>query len=225
MNQKQNLVRIKSVYHALEELAKDVVFTGGATVALYAERPYIDSRPTDDVDILVELLYHKEYAILENKLRQKGFANDTESGVLCRFKIQGIIVDVIPTSDAVLGFSNRWYPQAFGDAKQIMIDETVSVKIFGAAYFLATKLEAFKSRGRNDGRTSTDFEDIVFLLNKRNSIWTELEESSIELKTYLKESLSNLLHEKYIDEWISCHLDFGEQSRINFILHSMEEFV
>ena len=34
MSQKENLLRIKAVYNALEELADDVVFLGGATVAL-----------------------------------------------------------------------------------------------------------------------------------------------------------------------------------------------
>ncbi len=48
-------------YDALEELADEVVFVGGATVALYADRPSGEARPTDDVDILVELMhYHKQ---------------------------------------------------------------------------------------------------------------------------------------------------------------------
>ena len=49
--------RIKVVYDALEELANEVVFVGGATVALYADRPSGEARPTDDVDILVELMH------------------------------------------------------------------------------------------------------------------------------------------------------------------------
>ena len=51
----------KVVYDALEELADEVVFVGGATVALYADRPSGEARSTDDVDILVELMhYHKQ---------------------------------------------------------------------------------------------------------------------------------------------------------------------
>jgi len=34
-----------------------------------------------------------------------------------------------------------------------------------ASYFIASKIEAFKSRGQNDEHTSTDFEDIVFVLD------------------------------------------------------------
>jgi hypothetical protein len=36
---RENITRIKAVNNALEELAKDVVFVGGATAFLYAQRP------------------------------------------------------------------------------------------------------------------------------------------------------------------------------------------
>jgi hypothetical protein len=48
--------RIRVVYNALEELVNDVVFVGGATVSLYADRPAGESRPTDDVDIFYHYL-------------------------------------------------------------------------------------------------------------------------------------------------------------------------
>lgn len=220
-----NITRIKAVHHALEELAPQVVFVGGATVALYAERPYTDARATDDVDILVELVNYQGYADVEEQLRKKGFENDIESGVICRYKVQGITVDIMPTSDAALGFTNKWYPEAFANAQKKLIDEMVTVNIFQPVYFLATKLEAFKDRGGNDGRTSTDFEDIVFILNKRNSVWQELQLSTEKVKEYLKTSFKEWLNEKYIEEWISCHLDFDEQRRVDFIIHSLEEFV
>ena len=225
MSYRLNITRIKAVYHALEELASQVVFVGGATVALYAERPYTDARATDDVDILVELVNYRGYAAVEEQLRKKGFENDVDSGVLCRYKIKGITVDVMPTSDAVLGFANQWYPEAFATAQKKMIDELVTVNIFQPVYFLATKMEAFKDRGGNDGRTSTDFEDIVFILNKRNSIWQELEQSNENVKQYLTAAFKKWLNEKYIEEWISCHLDFDEQRRVDFIIHSLQEFV
>jgi len=61
---RESIGRIKVVYDALEELANEVVFVGGATVALYAERPSGEARPTDDVDILVELIHYKDYAAI-----------------------------------------------------------------------------------------------------------------------------------------------------------------
>lgn len=55
MSARENIIRMKVVHDALEELATEVVFVGGATVALYIDRPAGETRPTDDVDILVEL--------------------------------------------------------------------------------------------------------------------------------------------------------------------------
>ena len=49
MSHRENITRIKAVYNALEELADQVVFVGGATVSLYGERPAGEVRPTDDV--------------------------------------------------------------------------------------------------------------------------------------------------------------------------------
>lgn len=73
MSHREYLLRIKAVYNALEELAKDVVFVGGATVSLYTDRVAEEVRPTDDIDILVELVSYQGYADIEEKLRQKGF--------------------------------------------------------------------------------------------------------------------------------------------------------
>lgn len=225
MSHRQNITRIKAVYHALEELANEVIFIGGATVSLYADRPYIDARPTDDVDILVEILNYKGYAAVEEKLRAKGFVNDTESGVICRYIVKGIIVDVMPTSGDALGFTNRWYHEAFASAQKFVIEDGINIKIFDPVYFLATKMEAFKDRGENDGRISADFEDIIFVLNKRNTIWKELRNAPQNVRQYLKEFFRHLQAEKYFDEWISCHVDFDEMKRVDFIIESLREFV
>lgn len=92
-------------------------------------------------------------------------------------------------------------------------------------YFIATKLEAYKGRGERDGRTSSDFEDIVYVLNNRTTIWQELENASSEVRKYLKEEFKRLLDEPYIDEWISSHLEYREQRRVNFIIGGLSEFV
>lgn len=225
MSHRENLLRIKAVYDALEELAKDVVFVGGATVSLYTDRVAEEVRPTDDIDILIELVSYQGYADIEEKLRQKGFINDWESGVICRYKVQGIIVDVMPTSDRILGFSNKWYTPGFSNAIDYTLDEKHVIKIFSPPYFLATKLEAFKNRGHEDGRTSTDFEDIVYFLNNRSTIWQELKNTEPHLKTYIVDSFRDLLNNKYIDEWISVHLEYTEQERQYFILDSMQDIV
>ena len=195
MSYRENITRIKAVYLALEELASEVVFVGGATVSLYSTRPETATRPTDDVDIVVEIMHYKDYAAIEAKLRSKGFINDIQSGVICRYIINGITVDVMPTSEEILGFSNKWYS------------------------------EVFVNRGENEGRFSPDFEDIVHVLNNRQPVWEEIRRANEPVKQYLNNEFQKLLSQKYIDEWIGAHLEYNEQRRVGFILGSMSEFV
>lgn len=225
MSHRENITRIKAVYHALEELAPEVVFVGGATVSLYSTRPQTETRPTDDIDIVVEITHHKEYAAVEQKLRDKGFVNDVASGVICRYTIHGIIVDVMPTAEEILGFSNKWYREAFANSVRVSPEEGLSIRIFSAPYFIATKLEAFAGRGENEGRFSSDFEDIIHVLNNRSLIWEEMRNIQEPVNQYLKTAFANLLSQKYIDEWIGAHLDYTEQRRAGYIIGNLSEFV
>lgn len=225
MNHSQNIIRIKAVYDALEELGNQVVFVGGATVSLYADRPSGDIRPTDDVDLLVELVNYSGFAAIEEKLRSKGFINDLESGVICRYRVNGIVVDVMPTENNILGFSNAWYPEGFKNAITFNLDEDYRITIFPAIYFLASKIEAFRNRGKNDGRMSSDFEDIVFVLNNRTTVWDELNEAPANLRLYLQTQFQSLLANENLDEWISSNLEYSEQRRVNYIIAGLRKFV
>jgi len=225
MSHLQNITRIKAVYKALEEMVSEVVFVGGATVSLYTDRPGGETRPTEDVDILVEVAHYSGYASVEEKLRAKGFVNDVDSRVICRYKVNGITVDVMPTSEDILGFSNRWYKQAFENAMQVTVDTDYNVSIFSAPYFLASKLEAFKHRGKNDGRTSSDFEDIIFVLNNRSVIWDELAGTTGELREYFFQEFRSLLVSLYFEEWIGANLDYNGQGRVNYILNGIRKLV
>jgi len=77
----ENIIRIKAASRALEGLKQDFVFVGGATVSLYATDPLLatEIRPTDDVDVIVELASYKGYAELDERLRSLGFKNDMVS--------------------------------------------------------------------------------------------------------------------------------------------------
>lgn len=119
MSYHTNIIRIKAVNNALGELKEKVVFVGGATTSLYPDRQVFEIRPTDDVDVIVEILNYTERGQLEEKLRAIGFTHDTESGIICRFRIQGIVVDIMPTDDPSIGFKNIWYPRAL--KKQLII--------------------------------------------------------------------------------------------------------
>lgn len=63
---------MKAAHDALQELAAEVVFMGGAPVAFYADRPAGEACSTDKVDILAEWAHHRGYAAIEEK-RRNGF--------------------------------------------------------------------------------------------------------------------------------------------------------
>ncbi|MDP2175221.1 MAG: nucleotidyl transferase AbiEii/AbiGii toxin family protein [Bacteroidota bacterium] len=224
MSHQTNTVRIKAVANALDSLKEKIVFVGGATVSLYPDRQAFEVRPTDDVDVIIEILNHQSRAELEEILRAIGFSHDIESGVICRYKIQGIIVDIMPTNDPTIGFSNKWYPDGFNQAVEYKIDEQCTVRILSAPYFIATKLEAFKGRGQNDGRTSQDFEDIIYVLENRASIWEEMNLSNETVKNYLRSEFQNLLNNPNHFEWIDVHTERGYPPATYFIIEALKKF-
>ena len=224
MSHHTNIVRIKAVANALKDLKEKVVFVGGATISLYPDRSVFEVRPTDDIDVIIEILNYVDRAKLEERLRAIGFSHDIESGVICRYKIQGIIVDIMPTKDPSIGFTNIWYPEGFEKAVDCEIDERSIIKILSAPYFLATKLEAHKGRGENDGRTSKDFEDIVYVLENRESIWEEMDNADKSVKEYLRSEFQILLKNPNIFEWIDSHVERGSPPATYIIIDKIKKF-
>lgn len=224
MSHHTNIVRIKAVANALNDLKEKVVFVGGATISLYPDRAVFEVRPTDDVDVIIEILNYVDRAKLEEKLRLIGFSDDIESGVICRYKIQGINVDIMPTNDPSIGFTNIWYPEGFEKAVDYEIDERSIIKILSGPYFIATKLEAHKGRGKNDGRTSQDFEDIVYVLENRELIWEEMDNSDKSVKEYLQSEFKILLKNPNLFEWIDSHVERGSPPATYIIIDKIKTF-
>jgi predicted nucleotidyltransferase len=171
---KHNLAMIHHVAMRLGDLVDSVVFLGGATMTLLiSDTAAGDVRPTKDVDVIVEIATTAEYHRLAEQLRGRGFNEDTSEGApLCRWLIDNIIVDVMPTDEATLGFSNRWYREAFAHAVHTVV-EGVTIRVVTAPFFLATKLEAFRTRGREDFMASHDLEDIIALVDGRSELVEE----------------------------------------------------
>ncbi len=222
-----HLERLKAVYNALGPLGKKVVFVGGATVFLYATNPAAEEvRPTEDVDLVVGSATYGDYAALEDTLRQLGFSNDQQSGIICRYVLGGLIVDVMPAEGSFLGFQNRWYSEGFKESVLYHLDAHTTIRILSSPYFLASKLEAFAGRGQNDGRSSSDFEDIVYILNNRDTVWEECTQASEDVRKYLQERFEHFLLQPFFEEWIYGHLEpaFAAQY-LKKILVGMQEFV
>lgn len=202
---------LEIVAAGLGPLREQVVFVGGTTTAFYITDPAApEVRPTDDVDCIIEVAAIGDYYKLEKQLRDLGFRNDAQGGViLCRWKYRGITVDVMPTNGKVVGFTNRWYPEGLGNRMQVKLPSGLEINVLSLPYFIATKLEAYRGRGGNDLRTSHDIEDIVTVLDGCREIEEKLLAARGELKAYLNQTFSGFLGKADFDEALQAHLPHG----------------
>lgn len=222
---KHNLAMIHHVAMRLGDLVDSVVFLGGATTTLLiTDAAAGDVRPTKDVDVIVEITTTAEYHRLAEQLRGCGFNEDTTEGApLCRWLIDGIIVDVMPTDEATLGFSNRWYREAFEHATLTLV-EGVAIRVVTAPFFLATKLEAFRTRGHEDFMASHDLEDIISLVDGRSELVEELGLAPAALQSYLATTFRQLLANPLFLDALPGHLpgDAASQQRLPLLLERLQ---
>lgn len=213
-NKTINMGVVKKVATALGELNNEVAYVGGATVSIYADDPIAeDVRPTKDVDIMLRIATFAELAALQDKLASKHIYPDPEANVNCRFKYEDVLIDVMSTKEVGWAPSDPWFEPGFKSLMKYNLDDEVTIRVFTAPYFLATKFSAFNDRG-NDPRTSTDFEDIVYVLDSRLNIVDEIRSAPNDLGNYLRDQLKVFLNED-MNENISCHLSpFQSQERL-----------
>lgn len=215
-----NIIMLQNVANGLEELKDEVVFVGGAVAKLYADDPAAsDIRPTIDVDCVIELKSRTEYPTLEKNLRAKGFAHDTSKDApSCRKIYKNIKVDVMPTDEDILGFSNRWYEEGIDNKIQKMLPDGTEIFVFPPEYYLAAKFEAHNARGGNDLRQSHDFEDIIYILDNCSDIVANIRTSNPGVKKYLKLECQKLLQNPNITEGIESALPYGSGEESGDIL-------
>jgi hypothetical protein len=186
-----------------EDLSK-VVFVGGVVPALYSQD--VDIRPTEDVDCVVSLS-RVEYYSLVSRLKERGFKEVLEEGTpVCRMVSgDGIPVDLMPADVSVLGFSNRWYGVGIQQAPSFTLGESLKIKALSPLYFVATKLEAFRSRGRGDFRSSHDLEDLLSVLARRDDVLDEAEKGASDVCVYVREQLASLSESRdFVDAVFGC---------------------
>lgn len=190
-----NLPHLRRIAEALGDLREQVVFVGGAVAGLLVTDPLADSvRATRDVDAVVNANRSTFYRI-EEQVAQRGFARDAGSDVICRWvhKASGLLFDLMPVQPEVLGFSNRWYPYAVQTAVRVALGEGITIRLVSAVAFVATKLEAFSSRGGGDFMSSHDLEDVLNIVDGREELVNELATAPADLRQAVASVFTALL--------------------------------
>ncbi|MES1193323.1 MAG: nucleotidyl transferase AbiEii/AbiGii toxin family protein [Solirubrobacterales bacterium] len=181
---------------ALDDLLPEVVFVGGATVELWITDPAAPPvRPTKDVDVVVEVASRSAFYDFETRLRAHGFREDQEDGVICRWRhdTSDLILDAMPSKASILGFENYWQGAGAPHAITRELPSGTTIRALSPPYLLATKLEAFRGRGREDFLASRDFADIIALVDGRQELIAEVAASGPDLRAYVAHAIDALL--------------------------------
>ena len=226
-NKDINIRMIIHVAKRLGDLRDKVVFVGGCATGMFITDPAMpEVRVTQDVDVIVEVTSRMEYYRFEEELRSRGFKQDmSENTPVCRWLVDVIKVDIMPTQEDILGFSNRWYLPAIKNANHIELENELTIKLVSPPYFLATKIDAFNGRGGGDYMASHDMEDIITILDGRPEIVSEIRSSSDDLKDFLSRTFRILLvNDEFLDS-IPGHLspDRASQTRLPLLIKRLGE--
>jgi hypothetical protein len=221
-----NRALFESVLDLLRPLLEELVFVGGCATGLLVSDPAAGGiRPTKDVDAIVDVTSYTKYEALSERLRTLGLTEDsTEGAPLCRWRYQDLTVDVMPIDDEILGFSNRWYPQAIASAERRSIEAT-DFRLVTPVYFVATKLEAFHGRGTDDLAISHDLEDIITLVDGRPELIAEIAAADAAVREYIASEVQTLLdRQDFVDALHGFLLpDAGSQARRPQLLSRLRE--
>lgn len=190
-----NVQNVELVAAALGDLCDELVLVGGCAAGLLIDAPSAPPpRVTYDVDLIAAAAALSNYYALERKFGLRGFERDTSHDApICRWKIGAIQVDLMPTDENVLGFSNRWYAEAAASATRLSLPSGAAINLISAPAFLATKFEAFRTRGRGDLLLSHDLEDILNVVEGRPAIVGEVRAGEVTMRAYLTAQFAEIL--------------------------------
>lgn len=124
---------LELAHGALGRLVDEVIFVGGATVALWITDPAAPPvRVTEDVDVIVEVTSRSAYYKFEERLRGAGFRE--QQRVICRWlhRDSDLVLDAMPADASILGFENRWQREAMPHAVDVILPSGTRIRAVAA---------------------------------------------------------------------------------------------
>jgi hypothetical protein len=223
--QNHNLQLLTGAALLLKPVLGELVFVGGcATALLITDKAAGDVRPTFDVDAIAEITSYADYVVFSQKLRALGFTEDKSEGApICRWRQATTILDVMPLDGKILGFSNRWYKPAMDSAKEHELEGDLRIRLVSAVYFCATKLEAFRGRGKDDFLSSHDLEDLIAVIDGRSELVDEVRSDLPDIREYLGSEIRKLVETQNFTDALPGYLlpDPASQARIGILMQRL----
>jgi hypothetical protein len=194
------------VARALGELNREAVFVGGAMVSMYIDDAAAeDIRPTKDLDLTFQIATTGKLEELRQQLVQKGFIQSHEDDVICRFRFDDLLIDVMSTQAVGWAPSNRWFMPGFENAYSSDLDGMI-IRLMPLPYFLA--------------------EDILYIFNYSTGLVQHIHQTGGEVGRYLKECVVRMVNEEAIRSVMPAHLFYETaDERLEIILEKMKAIV
>ena len=194
-----NLSLLEDAVRKLAPFLDEIVFVGGVILGLLiTDEAATPIRGTTDVDVIAEIVTYADYIAFSERLRRAHFTEDTD--LICRWHNGDLTLDVLALTKEVLGFTNIWYEPALRHASTVSMPGGQAIRVITSPFFLGTKMEAFRGRGRMDFQASHDLEDFVAVIEGQETIVQEIAESPRNLRDYLADAAMALLAEsRFLD--------------------------
>ena len=218
-----NLAMLMRVVDRLGPLLERLVFLGGAVTEFFITQPCGPGpRQTKDVNLVIDVVNLGEYSeTLREQFMALGLQEDTREGApVCRWLLDDVVVDIMPTRGEILGFSAEWYPLAYETATPLPLPNGTIIRLVTPACFLATKLAAFGDRGRRNPIASHDLEDMIAVIDGRPEIIGDVAAAPIDLRAAIAAGLEGLLTLPDAEDVIAAQLlpDAKSQERVPLVL-------
>jgi hypothetical protein len=221
-----NLKLLADAAKLLAPILEELVFVGGCTTALLiTDKAAAEVRPTYDVDAIAEITTYRGYVTFSEKLKQLGFREDTREGAPnCRWCQQTTTLDVMPLDGSFLGFKNAWYEPALATAGKRELEPGLTILLISPVYFCASKLEAFRDRGKDDYQSSRDLEDVISVIDGREELVGEINAAKGDVRSYLGKQIAQLLQARRFLDALPGHLppDDASQARLTIVTERLE---
>ena len=221
------IVAMRAVADRLDKAGIVHAFVGGCTVNLQLDNPALTPvRPTDDVDVIVEVAAGRRYSELEAQIRDLGFAHDlTQGAPICRWKLGDLTVDIMPTEGETIGLNTQWFAEVLATAQERIVRGDVRLRLISPVGFLATKLTAFFDRGDGDYYGSRDIEDFLTVIDGRAAIVAEVGSANELLRHYIAASIADLLTIGDFRDSLSAALpgDDASQGRLPMLRKKLQD--
>lgn len=218
---------MRAVADRLDPAGWNYAFVGGAIVNLLLDDPaFAPARVTDDVDLILGIAAHVRYSTVEEQMRAMKFDHDmSENAPQCRWLLDKLKVDVMPTDGSALGLNTHLFAEALTTVAEQTVRADIKLKLVSPAAFIALKLVAFADRGKKDYHGSHDLEDLLTVMDGRAAIVAEVDATVPALRTYIRDSLRSLNEVRDFQDSLAGVLpsDDASQARLPLLHRKLQE--